>query len=226
MPTFIKNNTARQPFGVNEYRRSTRAEKFDSAMAAASAQPVLYLEQKSATPTLRAITSNIATITTAAAHGFAVGDVVRINIGNAAFDGTWVIKTVPSGTTFTYERVNADVGSAAATGTVAVGGDSNKVLQPGTIMAKITSGGNTGLFGPFQAGATDGRQTTTNIVGINDTFLPWQLLEHDEQIAVLYDGTVVQAWCIEYDATGAPIPLSNTTRDAIIALPTLAILFK
>lgn len=68
------------------------------------------------------------------------------------------------------------------------------------------------------AGAVDGRQTTSNIVGINDTFLPWQLTERDVEIAVVYEATVVQAWCFEYNAAGVAIPLSNTTRDAMIAL--------
>ena len=78
---------------------------------------------------------------------------------------------------------------------------------------------------PGVAGATDGRQTTSNIVGINDTFLPWQLAERDVEIAVVYEASCVQAWCLEYNAAGAPTALTNTTRDALIALPTLALLF-
>src|SRR6478752_5014644 len=68
-----------------------------------------------------------------------------------------------------------------------------KVLKPGELMCKITSGGETGKVGPFQAGATDGRQTVANAVGLNDTFLPWQLLERDVEIAVTYECTAVQA---------------------------------
>lgn len=68
------------------------------------------------------------------------------------------------------------------------------------------------------AGATDGRGSTANIVGIVDTFLPWQLLERDVEVAVVYEATVVQAWCFEYDGSGARIALGNTTRDAMIAL--------
>lgn len=68
-----------------------------------------------------------------------------------------------------------------------------KVLQPGTIVAKITSGADAGKVGVFQIGtgaATDGRQTKANIVGICNTFLPWQLMEHDEPVAVLTHGVV------------------------------------
>src|SRR5690606_27456858 len=88
-----------------------------------------------------------------------------------------------------------------------------KLLQPGTGLAKITSGAAAGKGGPFQAGATDGRQTAANIVGINDTFLPWQLIERDVEVGVFQEGTVVQAWCFEYDAGGAAVPLSNTTAE-------------
>lgn len=89
-----------------------------------------------------------------------------------------------------------------------------KILQPGTVMAKITSGPDAGKIGPFQTGATDGRQTNTNIVGILDTFLPWQTMERDVEVAVLYEGTVVQAWCFELDAAGDRIVLSNALADA------------
>ena len=50
-----------------------------------------------------------------------------------------------------------------------------KVLQPGTLIAKITSGPDSGKYGVFDFGATDGRQTAANLVGIDQTFLPWQL---------------------------------------------------
>ena len=101
-----------------------------------------------------------------------------------------------------------------------------KILQPGTVMAKITSGGESGKVGPFQAGATDGRQTAANIVGLNDTFLPWQLIEHDDQIACMYIGTAVQAWCFEYDATPVPIVLTNTTADAMRSVKGMDVTFK
>lgn len=65
------------------------------------------------------------------------------------------------------------------------------------------------------AGAADGRQLTANYVGIVDTFLPWQLLERDVEVGVLYEGTVVQGWCFEYTAAGARTSMSNTTRDAL-----------
>ncbi len=65
------------------------------------------------------------------------------------------------------------------------------------------------------AGAADGRQTSSNIVGLLETFLPWQLLERDVEVAVIYSCSAVQGWCIELNAAGASIPVSNTTATAM-----------
>lgn len=104
-----------------------------------------------------------------------------------------------------------------------------KILQPGTVMAKITSGADSGKVGPFQGQAgttvTDGRQTLTNIVGINDTFLPWQLLNRDVEIGVCYEADVVQGWCFEYDNAGNLIALTNATAAAMVAQKTMNFLF-
>lgn len=90
-----------------------------------------------------------------------------------------------------------------------------KVLQPGTVMAKITSGADSGKIGPYLVDALDGRQTLTNIVGLCNTFLPFQLMERDVDIAVVYEASVVQANCIELDATDAEVPLGDTTAAAM-----------
>ena len=79
---------------------------------------------KSASRTISnvALTSNVATITTASAHGYSTGDSVTVDASNNVFDGSYVITTVPTSTTFTYAKVNANVPSAVATGTV-IGSD-------------------------------------------------------------------------------------------------------
>jgi hypothetical protein len=65
-----------------------------------------------------ALTSNVATITTALAHGFSTGDSVTVDASNNTFDGSYTITGTPTTTTFTYARVNANIPSAVATGTV------------------------------------------------------------------------------------------------------------
>lgn len=75
-----------------------------------------------------------------------------------------------------------------------VGGQ--KILQPGTIVALITSGDDEGKIGPYDADATDGRGAATNILGINLTFLPWQLMDRDVEVSVVYEAAIVKAWCL------------------------------
>lgn len=91
-----------------------------------------------------------------------------------------------------------------------IDGYAQKVLQPGTACAKITSGAETGKIGPVDVGATDGRQTAANIVGFNDTFLPYQLMDRDVEIAVMYKGVATSANCFEV-AAGAFVALGGTT---------------
>jgi hypothetical protein len=79
---------------------------------------------------------------------------------------------------------------------------------------------------PGVAGAADGRQTAANIVGLNDTFLPWQTMERDVEVAAMYIGTAVQGWCLELNAAGAEIALSNTTADAMRSTKGLDVTFK
>jgi hypothetical protein len=61
----------------------------------------------------KALTSNVATLTTSTTHGFAVGDIVVVGSVDATFNGTHVVKAVPTTTTFTYDKENANVTSAA-----------------------------------------------------------------------------------------------------------------
>jgi hypothetical protein len=70
----------------------------------------------------KALTSNVATLTTSATHGFSVGDIAVITGVDATFNGTYYVKAVPTTTTFTFDKTNANVTSAAATGSVSVSG--------------------------------------------------------------------------------------------------------
>jgi hypothetical protein len=65
--------------------------------------------------TNKALTSNVATITTSEAHGFAVGNTVFVSGVDATFDGTYTITAVTP-TTFSYAKTASDVPSASDTG--------------------------------------------------------------------------------------------------------------
>jgi len=71
--------------------------------------------------TLSALTSNVVTITTGAAHGIAVGDFIIVD-GSQGIDvaTTTEVASVPSTTTLTYAKTADNIGSAADTGFVRV----------------------------------------------------------------------------------------------------------
>jgi len=109
----------------------------------------------------KSLTSNIAELTTTAAHNLPVGAVVVINIGDAVFDGTNTITATPTPTTFRYTRVNSDVGSTAALGPVAlVSRPSAAATGTATLnvsvsrLARLTSSG--ALDGAFTANLGSG----------------------------------------------------------------------
>jgi hypothetical protein len=79
----------------------------------------------------KALASNVATLTTAAAHGFEVGDTVIVGGVDATFNGTHTITAVPGTTSFRVAITAADIPSAAVTpaGTALVEANSRQVLD-------------------------------------------------------------------------------------------------
>lgn len=166
-----------------------------------------------------------------------------------AFDGEGPIGTVPADAVgFTAAAVqaallalsNLNPGDVVVTGaaggplTVTFGGARAGADQPLIVVDNTSATGGTVVAAQTVAGApasagggaaTDGRQTFANIVGIEDTFLPWQLMEADREVSVVYEASVVQAWCFEY-ANGVRMALTNGTRDAMLALPNLRLRFS
>ena len=63
--------------------------------------------------TNKALTTNVATLTTSAVHGLCIGMQIVITGVDATFNGEYRITSVPTTTTFTYAKTAADVASAA-----------------------------------------------------------------------------------------------------------------
>lgn len=106
--------------------------------------------------------------------------------------------------------------AASTVPSTTIDGFSQKVLQPGCVLARITSGGETDKVGPFDSGASDGRQTKANIVGILNTFVPWQALVRDVDVSFVYDAWVFKALCFLYTSG------TKTQLDAAITATTVA----
>jgi hypothetical protein len=84
----------------------------------------------------KALTSNVATLTTSTAHGLVVGDSVWIEGVGSPFDSTTAPFTViatPTTTTFTYAKTNADIASTAVSLSYA------KAAKPGKIFMESAS---------------------------------------------------------------------------------------
>jgi len=92
--------------------------------------------------TTKSLTDNVATLTTATAHNLAAGNTVVVAGVDSVFNGTKTVVDVPSSTTFTFAKTNADVTEAEATGTVTVqatlDADGARVMLPATISADTT----------------------------------------------------------------------------------------
>lgn len=129
------------------------------------------------------------------------------------YGGEWAGEDVPQvivdNTLATGGTIVASTGTAggAAAGTIAV------TTQTAGKAITYTGGGSNGLNDP------------DNIVGIDQTFLPWQLMERDVEVGVVYEATVVQGWCFEYQA-GVRIALTDETVAAMQANPNLHINFR
>lgn len=61
----------------------------------------------------KALTSNVATLTTSAAHGLFEGDSVAVTSVDSTFNGTYTITAVPTPTTFTYAKTASNVSATA-----------------------------------------------------------------------------------------------------------------
>jgi hypothetical protein len=114
--------------------------------------------------TNKELSSNIATLTTETAHGLEVGEeVVVSDVGNA-FDGTQVVVSAPTSTTFTFKSYNLNVPSTAASGYIGLvhpisylGADQFVFEYPGNILDfKIDESAEDSATRMWVGGNTDG----------------------------------------------------------------------
>jgi hypothetical protein len=73
----------------------------------------------------KALTSNVATLTTSSAHSLLAGDEIVVTGVDATFNGTYTVLAAPTTVTLTYEKTANNVVSAAVspTGTITFGPD-------------------------------------------------------------------------------------------------------
>jgi hypothetical protein len=178
----------------------------------------------------KALTSNVATLTTSATHGFSVGDIVVITGVDSVFNGTHYIKTVPTTTTFTFDKTNANVTSAVATGSAAVS------LQ--RRFAAVSRDASDGVI-KFVEDITTKPTSTINFTEAGSIFAPVQLGALTAASATIgdvsntelqYVNGVTSAIQTQLDAKLASAtasttyaPLANPTLTGVPAAPTAAV---
>jgi hypothetical protein len=147
----------------------------------------------------KALTSNVATLTTAAAHGLAVDDEVWVEGVDSTFNGKYTVTGIPTTTTFTYAKTNANVASAA----VSPVGKVNKV---GSINIEaestLTSTGSI-TTGYIRYGTLEPKNFK-RLLGRGDFTYGSMVLETVDKDGTEYDH-------ITYDGTVSPVEVTTST---------------
>jgi len=101
------------------------------------------------TITNSALTSNVATITTAVAHGLGVGQVVTVACVTAtSLNGTFERITAVTSTTFSYAKTASNVTSAADTGTVTFTNNYRAIIAGREALAEAQAADISTVIGP------------------------------------------------------------------------------
>lgn len=126
--------------------------------------------------TNKALTSNVATLTTSAAHGMCTGMEITITGVDATFNGSYRITSVPTSTTFTYAKTASNVASTA-------------VSPPGSGVTSVIHfiDYDTGTEYPVYALCDDGVYaywvTVIDDAGVDKTAMYKKLLNDDESVS-------------------------------------------
>jgi hypothetical protein len=168
-----------------------------------------------ATVNNKALTTNVATLTTAAAHGFVVGRQVVVAGVDATFNGTYTITVVGSTTTFSYALVHADVVSVVATGTAQSTTQTSDLAQyqdgAGATIAKVDADGH-GTFTRYETSTSPfGTTETLSLQNRSATPNNYTTLAANSQ-----GGTISSGFCfITSDHTNAYGTMRMGARDAV-----------
>lgn len=147
---------------------------------------------------VKALTSNVATLTTSTPHGFEVGEQVVVEGVDSTFNGTYTITSLPSNTTFSYTKTAADLIATAVT---------NATVRAGSrrIKSRQLVGNTVTITTVNTHGVVFGEQVT--ITGVGSPF----------------DGTytvtsIPSSTTFTYSKTGTNVALADVT-DAFVEMP-------
>jgi len=120
--------------------------------------------------TYKTLASNVATLTTATAHGLTVGQEIVVSDVGTSFDGTQVVTATPTTTTFRFSVVKPDVPGSAAAGYIGLvhpisvlGADQFVFEYPGNILEfGISETAENSATRMWVAGNNDGLDNTAS----------------------------------------------------------------
>lgn len=117
-PTHVTTNTIASNGRPQQFSRSIRwtqdGNTYDGVLMVDGHDADKIFPEITVSITNKALTSNVATLTTASAHGMCTGMEITITGVDATFfNGSYRITSVPTPTTFTYAKTASDVPSAA-----------------------------------------------------------------------------------------------------------------
>ena len=122
---------------------------------------------------LKSLTSNVATLTTTAAHNLFVGDSVTVSGVDATFNGTYTITAVPSNVSFRFAKTASNVASTAVSpvGTVTNSNASFYLVKD----LRVDNGAKSSIIdSPFSIVATDRLYAISGVENAFDVVLSIQ----------------------------------------------------
>jgi hypothetical protein len=118
--------------------------------------------------TYKTLTSNVATLTTATAHGLVIGQEIVVSDVGISFDGTRLVTGTPTTTTFTFSSIKPNVPGSASSGNIGsvhpisvLGADQYVFEYPGNVLEfGITETTENSATRMWVAGNSDGLDNT------------------------------------------------------------------
>ena len=156
-----------------------------------------YSSGSSGTVSKKALTGNVATLTTTAAHSFTPGESITVAGVDATFNGTYTVIAAPTTTTLTYAKTATNVTEIASSGTItSTAGWKAIVLGSSAITSISATQISTGTLaaGVIYGGSINANQISTGTIASNIVYAGTvnanQINAGTLAAGVIYSGTI------------------------------------
>ena len=155
------------------------------------------------TVTTKALTNNVATLTTGTNHTYRIGDVVVVSSVDATFNGTYSIIDVPTVTTFTYAKTASNVASTAVSPAGAASVSARRVY------AGIARDASDGIIKAFDNAVTK-PATTVNFSEAGLTYSDLRIKDLDAAAIVGSGNLTIATNKLTVNASTGAVTIANT----------------